>query len=145
MDLDAHEVVRWKHPNVGVWLSCGDGTSITCRSEVVLTNKHIRVVPRGQRTYTVANKGDRSFKGTKIPIAQARPHRFIQPWFGPYKWETHVSGRLDLEPQGALWTLNLTFYEGSAFEYRAAFLDIYGAATQAAQIGMEEALPAYSA
>lgn len=144
MDLETHEVVKWKHSSVGIKLSCGDGTSIACRCEVVLTNKHIRITPHEQRTYTVANKGDRTFRGAKVPILSARPHRFIQPWFGPYKWETQVGSKLDLEPQNALWTLNLTFYEGSAFEYRAAFLDIYGAASQAAQDGMEEALPAYA-
>lgn len=142
--LEDHEVVRHETSEVDVKLNGTSGTVIRiAKADVTLTNRYIRIASEGC-TYTVAGKGDRNFTKVHVPLLCAKPHRFIQPWFGPYKWETQVQGALPLEPSGDAWTLTLTFSSGGAFEYRTKFLQAFGEASQAASEGMEEVLPAYS-
>lgn len=143
--MEAHEVLKGEF-EADVRLKCQDGSEVNFSgSKIRVTNKYLQVVSR-PTTYTVVGRGDRTVTGFKFPILHAKPHKFVQPWFGPYKWETHISGPAPegIEPRDGIWSMYLTFSSGGAFEYRIAFLNSYGAASQAAQEGMEEVLPAYS-
>lgn len=143
--METHEVSKGDF-RADVKLKSNDGTEINFSGSTIrVTNRFLQIVSR-PATYTVRGKGDRTVSGFKIPILHAQPHKFVQPWFGPYKWETRISGPAPegIEPQNGMWSMYLTFSSGGAFEYRIAFLKSYGAAAQAAQEGMEETLPAYS-
>jgi len=141
--MEAHEVLKWESDTVEARLNGSSGTSIKLSpAHLRLTNQYIRVSTR-HHTYTVAGRGDRNFTEVRIPLLAAKPHRFIQPWFGPYKWETAVQAPLSIEPADDQWTLTLTFSSGGAFEYRTAFLKAFGEASQAASEGIDEVLPAY--
>lgn len=143
--MDAHEIVVFSLPEVSVRLTASDGTTVRCDCAVTLTNQNIRLraLSADGATYRVKNRGDRTFQTLAIPIASAKPHRFIQPWLGPYRWETAFVTTA-IEPAAETWTLQLTFNYGGAIEYREFFLRTYAEVQQAREAGMEEVLPAYS-
>lgn len=142
--LKPHEIIKIAIPDVSTKLTASDGTTIKCNSKVYVTNKSLILTCENGAVYRVQGKGDREFHSVRIPILAASPFKFIQPLFGPYKWETTVQKRLDLLPADVSWKVQLTFSSGGAIEFRQNFVHSYRDAKQAKDLHIEELLPAYS-
>lgn len=143
VELNPHELVVCIVREASLTLSnFENATKISAKVCVTVTNERIMFAPLSDVTYHVANKGDRVLPTFALPLSSIRETRFIQPWFGPYKYEMLSPTPDGIEPQ-AMWTLTLSFTTGGVFDFHEKFSTSREAVRQAHMDNIPEPLPAY--